>query len=138
MRVKSREGREKTTIRSFRDLTVWQKSFALVADIYLLTEQLPKKELFGLSSQIRRCAVSIPSNIAEGQQRNNTKEFRQFLGIAKGSSAELETQLLLATKLYNIDTTQILSDLEEIQRMLQALLNKLSTLASPLSTGTGR
>lgn len=122
-------------IQSFRELIIWQKSFSLVIDIYKLTEQLPKDEIFGLSSQLRRCAVSIPSNIAEGQQRNNSKEYRQFLGIAKGSSAELETQLMLITELYNIDTAQALSKLEEIQRMLQTILNKLSTRTSTLTTG---
>jgi four helix bundle protein len=122
-------------IASFRDLIMWQKAFDLVVDIYNLTEKLPKNEIYGLSSQIQRCAISIPSNIAEGQQRNNRKEFRQFLGIAKGSSAELETQLLLVEKLYNIDTGEIVNKLQEIQKMLQSVLNKLSTLHSQLSTG---
>jgi four helix bundle protein len=122
-------------IASFRDLIMWQKAFDLVVDIYNLTEKLPKNEIYGLSSQIQRCAISIPSTIAEGQQRNNRKEFRQFLGIAKGSSAELETQLLLVEKLYNIDTGEIVNKLQEIQKMLQSVLNKLSTLHSQLSTG---
>jgi len=125
-------------INSFRDLIVWQKSLELVTDVYKLTNQLPREELFGLSGQLRRSAISIPSNIAEGQQRNNRLEFRQFLGIAKGSSAELETQLLLAAELYNVDTTQIISKLVEIQKMLQTMLSKLSTQTSPLSTGVGR
>lgn len=135
--VESGERRVAAKVQSFRDLTVWQKSFALVAEIYKLTEQLPKDEIFGLSSQIRRSAVSIPSNIAEGQQRNNTKEYRQFLGVAKGSSAELETQLMLANELYDADTSKVLKELEEIQRMLQSILNKLSTRTSNLSTGAG-
>ena len=122
-------------IQSFKDLTVWQKSFSLVSEVYKLTEQLPKEEIFGLSSQIRRCAVSIPSNIAEGQQRNNSREYRQFLGIAKGSCAELETQLLLTSAIYNVNTNHIASELQEVQKMLQAILNKLSTSTSPLSTG---
>lgn len=112
-------------IKSFKDLVVWQKSFQHVKDVYALSAQLPREEMFGLSSQIRRCAVSIPSNIAEGQQRNNIKEYRQFLGIAKGSAGELETQLLLMSDLYNIDCTKELACLEEIQRMLQSLLVKL-------------
>jgi len=125
-------------IKSFRDLTVWQKSFTLVVDIYNLTDQLPKNEIYGLSSQLQRCAVSIPSNIAEGQQRNNKKEFRQFLGVAKGSSAELETQLLLVSELYNIDTERLVNELQEVQKMLQTLLNRLSTPHSPLPTGAQR
>ena len=122
-------------IQSFRDLTVWQKSFELVTDVYKLTEQLPKNEEFGLVAQIRRCAVSLPSNIAEGQQRNNSKEYRHFLGIAKGSSAELETQILLAAKLYNVEAVQLLQKLEEIQKMLQTIMSKLSTRTSNLTTG---
>lgn len=125
-------------ISSFRDLIVWQKSFDLVVDIYNLTEKLPKNEIYGLSSQLQRSAVSIPSNIAEGQQRNNRKEFRQFLGVAKGSSAELETQLLLVKELYNIDTGEIINRLQEVQKMLQTMLSRLSTLNSPLYTGAKR
>ncbi len=122
-------------IHSFRDLTVWQKSFELVTDVYKLAEQLPKNEEFGLKAQIRRCAVSLPSNIAEGQQRNNSKEYRHFLGIAKGSSAELETQILLAAELYNVEAVQLLQKLEEIQKMLQTIMIKLSTRTSNLTTG---
>ncbi|HSX37084.1 MAG TPA: four helix bundle protein [Patescibacteria group bacterium] len=91
-------------IQSYRDLRVWQQSFDLVKEVYRLSSLLPKDEQFGLVSQIRRCAVSIPSNIAEGQQRNNAKEYRQFLGIARGSAAELSTQLLLIKELYKLDT----------------------------------
>lgn len=82
-------------IQSFRDLTVWQKSFELTQAIYKITAQLPKEEKFGLSSQLQRSATSIPSNIAEGYCRNNRGEYLQFIGIARGSAAELETQLLL-------------------------------------------
>lgn len=126
-----------SNINSFRDLIVWQRSFELVRLIYKLTGELPQHEQFGLSSQMRRCAISIPSNIAEGQQRNNKAEYRQFLGIAKGSTGELETQLLLAKELYNLDIAKGLNELEEIQRMLQTILNKLSPATSPLSTGAG-
>lgn len=118
-------------IQSYRELRVWQKSFVLVRDIYAVTHQLPQEEQFGLTSQIRKCAVSIPSNIAEGQQRNNRKEYRQFLGIAKGSSAELETQLLLVAELYNIDCTGVLKEVIEIQKMLQALMDKLKINPNP-------
>jgi len=112
-------------IDSYRKLIVWQKSFELVKDVYSLTKQLPKDEQFGLVSQMRRCAISIPSNIAEGQQRNNAKEYRQFLGIARGSAAELSTQLLLAKELYGENISTLLAELESIQKMLFALIRKL-------------
>lgn len=112
-------------IKSYKDLTVWQKSFELSKKIYLLTVQLPKDEQFGLISQMRRCAVSVPSNIAEGQQRNNIREYRQFLGIAKGSVAELETQLLLTQEIYTLDIEQELALLYEVQKMLGSLTRKL-------------
>lgn len=110
---------------SFKDLIVWQKSFRLVQDIYRKTQELPKSEQFGLISQLQRCAVSIPSNIAEGQQRNNLKEYRQFLGIAKGSAGELETQLLLIKSIYDLEITSIINELHEIQKMLRSLHHKL-------------
>lgn len=104
-----------------RDLIIWQKSMILVKDIYLLTENIPATEKFGLISQIRRCAVSIPSNIAEGAGRNNPKEFNQFLGVANGSSYELETQLLLLVELNfkcEEDIQPLLNVLMEIQKMI--------------------
>ena len=112
-------------IDSYRKLIVWQKSFQLVKDIYLLTKDLPKDEQFGLVSQMRRCAISIPSNIAEGQQRNDAKEYRQFLGVARGSAAELSTQLLLVQELYSKEVSMLLEDIESIQKMLYSLLQKL-------------
>jgi len=114
-------------IRSFKDLTVWQKSFLLTKDIYILTKKLPKTEQFGLISQIQRCAVSIPSNIAEGNQRHNRREYAQFVGIAQGSSAELETQLLLIQDIYKINVSNELSCLTEVQKMLKSLGHKLKT-----------
>lgn len=113
------------TISSYKDLTVWQKSFLLTKHIYKLTTMLPKDEQFGLTSQMRRCATSIPSNIAEGQQRNNVREYRQFLGIAKGSTAELETQLLLTKEIYDLVIEEELHLLYEVQKMLGALVKKL-------------
>jgi len=113
-------------ISSYKDLIVWQKSFELSKDIYLLTRKLPNDEKFGLVSQMRRCAVSIPSNIAEGQQRNNIAEYRQFLGISKGSAAELETQLLLTNDIYGIDIKLELAKLYEVQKMLGSLVRKLT------------
>lgn len=112
-------------MKSYRDLKVWEQSFELSKIIYELTTQLPAEEKFGLISQMQRCAISIPSNIAEGQQRNGTKEFKQFLGFARGSAAELSTQLLLVQEIYNLDTEQLIEKVEQIQKMLYALQSKL-------------
>lgn len=112
-------------IQSFRDLTVWQKSFDLAERIYIFTSKLPAEEKFGITSQIRRCAVSVPSNIAEGCARNNRKEYLQFVGIARGSAAELETQLLIVQKVYRLDVEKELLLLTEIRRMLTVLNQKL-------------
>jgi four helix bundle protein len=110
---------------SYRKLVVWQKSYQLVKSVYKITKLLPRDEQFSLTSQIRRCAISIPSNIAEGQQRNNAKEYRQFLGIARGSAAELYTQLLLVRDLYDLDTTLLIDEVVSIQKMLYSLIQKL-------------
>lgn len=113
---------------SYKELIVWQKSIGLVTDLYKLTVSFPKEEIYGLVSQIRRAAVSIPSNIAEGKCRGSKKDFRQFLRIAYGSGAELETQLLIAEKLsfgQKIDYTEINQQLDEIMRMLNTIIMKL-------------
>ena len=86
-------------INTHRDLHAWRETMALVEIVYRATESFPKAEFFGLVNQMRRCAISIPSNIAEGAARNSTREFAQFLGISCGSLSELETQLELATRL---------------------------------------
>lgn len=114
-------------IKSFRDLIVWQKSMKVVEDVYKHSGLLPNVERFGLASQVQRAAVSIPSNIAEGCQRNNRAEFKQFCGIAYASAAELETQLILMNRLYKLDTRNTLELLGEVQRMLRQLVSKLST-----------
>jgi four helix bundle protein len=115
-----------TKISSYKDLIVWQKSNDLVLEIYKITRQLPQIELYGLCSQTQRAAISIPSNIAEGYARNHRKEFVQFLGIAFGSAAELDTQLLLAEKLYSkLDYTKAKNLLLEIQKMLISMIKKL-------------
>ena len=114
-------------IDSFRQLNVWRKSFVLVKDIYNYCDKLPDRERYGLVSQMQRSAVSIPSNIAEGQQRNNKKEYRQFTGMAKGSAAELETQLLLAESIYEIESRQVRDKLTDVQKMLYSLSNRLET-----------
>lgn len=111
--------------KSYRDLNVWQLSFLLVEEVYKLCQQLPQSEEFGLVSQLKRCAISIPSNIAEGQQRNGSKEFAHFLSIARGSAAELSTQLLLVDSLYKIDTSKLVTSVETIQKMLYSLQKKL-------------
>ncbi len=105
----------------------------LTVVIYRLTQGFPREEMFGLTSQLRRCAVSIPSNIAEGQGRLNTREFRQFLGIARGSTFELQTQLEIARRLARGDP-QLLDDAEglshEIGKMIFSILKKLKTTNS--------
>ena len=116
------------TVQNYRELNVWQKAMDLTAEIYMLAKKLPKEETYALSDQMRRAAVSIPSNIAEGQARNSTKEFIQFLSIAKGSNAALETQLLLCVKIgYLIDTDikQSMQMIEEIRKMILSLMKKL-------------
>jgi four helix bundle protein len=114
----------------YRDLLVWQKAIALVTDIYRLTREFPKDELYGLTSQIRRAAVSIPSNIAEGQGRLTRGEFRQFLGQARGSYAELDTQLISANNLgYLRDSSDLFGSLSEVGRLLNGLLSSLSRIS---------
>lgn len=110
---------------SFKDLIVWQKSMLLTAEVYEACKSLPSEENYGISSQIKRSAVSIPSNIAEGYGRKNTKEYVQFLNIAYGSGCELETQLILISDIYNIDTKLVISRLTEVQKMLFVMKNKL-------------
>ncbi len=115
--------------KSHKDLLVWQKAIDFVVEIYRVTAELPKDELYGISQQMRRAAVSIPSNIAEGQHRKNLKEFLQFLRISYGSGAELETQLIIAEKLYpKINFTKSKDMLNEIQKMLTGLIQKLETV----------
>ncbi len=115
-------------ISHFKELKVWQKSMDLVIEIYGLVQLLPKYENYALSDQMRRAAVSIPSNIAEGQQRRSAKEFVRFLLIARGSCAELETQLSVCVALKYLTDAQIKnasSMLDEIGRMLSGLVAKL-------------
>lgn len=119
-------------IHSFRELIVWQKSLDLAEEVYLLTRALPSHEQFGLTSQVRRSAVSIPSNIAEGRQRGTRKDFVQFLRIADGSAAELETQLLLVNRMYQLDVQEPLRKLTEIQKMLGSMIVKLSAVSRKL------
>ncbi|MGA3373784.1 MAG: four helix bundle protein [Terracidiphilus sp.] len=114
--------------QAFRDLQVWQRAIQLTVVIYRLTQSFPREEIYGLSSQIRRAAVSVPSNIAEGQGRLSVGEFRQFLGIARGSNYELQTQLEIARSLGFGNSTMI-EEAEglshEVGKMLYALLESL-------------
>ena len=113
---------------SYQGLKVWQKAMDLAAVIYKLTKKLPKEELYSLSDQMRRSAISIPSNIAEGQDRNTDRDFARFLTISRGSKAELETQLLICVKvgyLNEADIKEAMDILNEIGRMLSSLITKL-------------
>ena len=109
-------------MKTHKDLDVWNKSMEFAEQAYRLTRTFPKEEQFGLVSQIRRSAVSIPSNIAEGAARNSSKEFMQFLYVAMGSLSEIETQLLLAKRLTFFGEENIFDDIESIRRMLLGLI----------------
>ncbi len=110
--------------QSFKDLIVWRKSYELVLEIYKLTKSFPPDEKYGLSQQIRKSAISIPSNIAEGYGRQFSKEYKQFLAIAYGSRCELETQYLLSVDLgYNQKNEKIENLIEEVGKMLYRMLN---------------
>lgn len=115
-------------VESFKQLTVWQRSIELVKEIYSITKKMPKSELYGLVSQMRRSAISIPSNIAEGKKRKGAKEFVQFLRIADSSAAELETQIIIAKDEYRkIDFSKAESLLVEVQKMLITIIKKLGS-----------
>lgn len=115
-------------MKTYKELIVWQKAVEFCTVIYKVTENFPKSEIYGLTSQIRRCAISIPSNIAEGQRRGHRAEFIQFLRISYGSAAELETQLLIAFKIGYLsedDFNLLNSSLEEILKMLNKLISTI-------------
>jgi four helix bundle protein len=116
-------------IKSYKDLKIWKRSIVLVKNIYDITSLFPNEELYGLTSQLRRSGISIPSNIAEGFTRYYNKEFRQFLYIALGSCAELETQLIIANRLNYLEAdikSKISNDLEVICKMITNLIKKLN------------
>jgi len=116
------------SIQTYKDLIVWQRAMDLVGAVYELTEKFPKSEIYGLMSQMRRCAVSIPSNIAEGRRRASKKDYRQFLVIAYGSGAELETQIEIAKRLSfskNLDYAKVDRLLLETMKMLNKMLSTL-------------
>ena len=117
------------TIKSFRDLRVWQAGMDLVEQVYLLTQTFPKHETYGLASQMQRAAVSIPSNIAEGHTREHLKEYLQHLSIARSSLAELETQLEIAARLKYCTPGQLgrlLEQVDSLGRQLSTLRNVLA------------
>lgn len=109
-------------IQSHKDLIVWKKSMLLVETIYVLTGQLPDDERYGLVSQMRRSAVSIPSSIAEGNRRRSNADYARFLKVADGSAAELETQLLLVQRLFELNVEVELGLLEEVMKMLAVMI----------------
>ena len=120
---------EKETIQSYRDLIVWKKAINLSLDVYKLTEKFPREEIYGLTSQMRRSAISIASNIAEGRNRGTRKDFAQFLRIAFGSCAELETQIEIVKRLpfgLEANYTKINSDIIEISKILNVMIKKIS------------
>jgi four helix bundle protein len=122
--------------KHYKDLLVWQKGMNLAKLVYKLTAKFPSEERYGLTSQLRRAAVSVPSNIAEGQARQSTREFIQFLSHAEGSLAEVETQLLLSVELEfakQADVQPSLQEIDELQKMLVGLRKKLFSY-SPLAT----
>jgi four helix bundle protein len=116
-------------MQSFKELIIWQKSMELVEEVYRIIRLLPPEEKYALADQIKRSAVSIPSNIAEGKGRNSDREFLRFLNIANGSAYELETQLIICQRLGYIKAEQLLIAFQlcnEIGRMLNAIINKLT------------
>lgn len=120
---------EKTGIKSFRDLNIWKDAIKLVKLIYEITKTFPNSEIYGLTSQIRRAAVSVPSNIAEGHIRRHTAEFRQFLFIALGSLAELETQVIIANELGYVNKEvreRVIQDMNVLSKQIRSLISKLT------------
>jgi four helix bundle protein len=113
---------------SYKDLVVWQKAVAMVTEIYRATQMFPKEETYGLTSQLRRSAVSVASNIAEGQGRLSKKEFRQFLAMARGSMVEMETQVLIARNLgylSDVAMDQLMETSGQVSRLLHGLMQSL-------------
>ena len=117
-------------VRHFTDLIAWQKAVDLVVLVYQATEPFPSREIFGIVNQMRRAAVSVPSNIAEGQGRLGSKEFSRFLGIARGSLQELQTQVIIAERLtfLAMENSQKLQEMtSEVARIINGLLSSLTT-----------
>jgi four helix bundle protein len=114
-------------VTSFKELIVWQKAMELVKEVYSISKSLPQEELYSLSSQIKRSAISIPSNIAEGHKRG-TKDYMRFLTIAYGSSAELETQLILCNSIYSdVNVDEALKLVIEVEKILSTIIKKIKS-----------
>jgi len=115
--------------RAHYDLQAWKKAIILVQEIYNLTKSFPKEEIYGLVSQMRRAAVSVPSNIAEGAARSSKKEFIRFLTISRGSLSELETQLIISARLgYMERSNNIFLSLDQVSRLITGLQKRLSSM----------
>jgi len=117
-------------VKNYQDLIVWQKAMDVVVEVYRLTKKFPQGEFYGLTNQIRRAAISIPSNIAEGHTRNSRAEYLNFLSIAQGSRAEVETQMLISVRLGYLtseETLPTLSLLNEINRIIGTIRQKLNS-----------
>lgn len=116
------------SVKSYKDLIIWQRSMDMVESIYRITEKFPSKESFGLISQMRRAAVSVPSNIAEGYGRQSTGSYSQFLSMARGSLFELETQVEICIRLkyiHKIESENLVAEIVEISKMISSLISKL-------------
>jgi four helix bundle protein len=115
-------------MQSYKQLLAWQQSMVLVSEVYRVTKTFPREEIYGLTSQLRRCAVSVPSNIAEGQGRSTRGEFLQFLGHSRGSLFEMETQLIIAADLAYLDQHNqdaVITQLTRVAQLLNALITSL-------------
>ena len=110
-----------------KDLEAWKQAMLLVEQVYKTSAIFPKNELYGLSAQMRRAAVSVPSNLSEGAARNGTREYINFLGISLGSLAELETQAIIASRLGYVDTTDLLNSIKQVRALLIGLRNHLKS-----------
>lgn len=122
------DGGMEEKIKNFKDLRIWRLGIDIVKQVYSVTRQFPKDELYILTSQMRRSAISIPSNIAEGFKRNHKKEFKQFLHIALSSAAELETQLIISNELgylQNEEMDTVIQDIISLSKMITVLIQKL-------------
>ena len=115
-------------VKDYRELIVWQKAMDLVEEVYRATASFPKEEMYGLTGQIRRAAVSVPSNVAEGQARSTTADFLHFLSIARGSLKEVETQVIIARRLGYVDEqkeSELTSLTDEVSRLISGLASSL-------------
>lgn len=120
-------------IQSYRDLDVWKLAMDYTSGVYLLTQQLPKQEMYGLASQLQRACVSVPSNFAEGHARTSTRDFLRFISFALSSLAESETQLILAQRIYSLESESLLIKADTLGRKLRALQKSLEGKVAALN-----